>query len=300
MEEIYTKEEFHKITGEIYKITNIVNNKCYIGQTRSHYLNNGKYRPYGYLGRFNSHVSESYSNKNHCCSYLNAAIRKHGSDNFVCERILICSIDELDKYETQYIIELKTKYPYGYNLTNGGQKKGCQKGEKIIFHDPNPKPIVKDIKPLKKSDYTKQLISERLKHAKNDIKHREMQMKLTQNQHKTKKFDRYRHVTIDKNNLENYTHVIHNSKENYDYICVKIQGIKASFIGKHETLLESKIRALKFLNDLIQWQHDQIAGNSLETSQTTSLLETIDEGTRVTTDPNGKTGDVLDNPQPSL
>jgi hypothetical protein len=65
-------------------------------------------------------------------------------------------------------------------------------------------------------------------------------------------------------------------------------------------MMEIYIRAFQFLNDLVQWQHDQIAGNSLETSQTTSLLETIDEGTRVMTDPNGKTGDVLDNPQPSL
>ena len=71
-------------------------------------------------------------------------------------------------------------------------------------------------------------------------------------------------------------------------------------MGKHETLPETKIRALQFLNDLIEWQHNQIAGNFLETSQTTSLLETIDEGTRVMTDPNGKTGDVLDNPQPSF
>lgn len=300
MVDIYTKEEFHKITGEIYKITNIVNNKCYIGQTRSHYLNHEKYRPFGYLGRFNSHISEANCGiKNHC-RYLDSSIRKYGSENFICEKILECSIDELDEYETYYISEFKSKYPNGYNLTNGGQQKGCLKGEKIVFHEPNPPTPLSERKSLIKSDYTKQLISERVKHAKNDINHREMQMKLTQNQHKIQKFDRYRHVTIDKKNLEKYLFVIHNSKENYDYICVKIQGKKASFIGKHETLLESKIRALQFLNDLIQWQHDQIAGNSLETSQTTSLLETIDEGTRVMTDPNGKTGDVLDNPQPCL
>jgi hypothetical protein len=38
MLEIYNKDEFHKVVGEIYKITNTVNNKCYIGQTRSHRL----------------------------------------------------------------------------------------------------------------------------------------------------------------------------------------------------------------------------------------------------------------------
>jgi hypothetical protein len=46
-------------------------------------------------------------------------------------------------------------------------------------------------------------------------------------------------------------------------------------------------------------QHDQIAGTSLETISTTSSLETIDEGTQVMTEPNGKNEIVLDNPQPS-
>ena len=147
MVEIYTKEEFHKITGEIYKITNIVNNKCYIGQTRSHYLNNGKYRPFGYLGRFNGHISEANCGiKNHC-SYLDSSIRKYGSEKFICEKILECSINELDEYETYYISEFKSKYPNGYNLTNGGQKKGCLKGEKIVFHDPNPPTPLTERKP---------------------------------------------------------------------------------------------------------------------------------------------------------
>lgn len=299
MLEIYNKEEFHKVIGEIYKITNTVNNKCYIGQTRSHRLNHDKYRPYGYLGRFNSHISEAMRSKNHS-KYLDMSLRKYGTENFICEKILDCSIDELDKYETHYISEFKSKYPNGYNLTNGGQKAGHLKGPKIIFWDPNPPMPLSERKSLKLSDVTKQLISDNVKLAKSDVKHREMQMKLTQGQHNTQKFDRFKHVTVDKNNLEKYIYIRHNGPENYDYIYIKIQGKQANFIGKHETLPEIRKRALQFLNDLIEWQHNQIAGNSLETSQTTSLLETIDEGTRVMTDPNGKTGDVLDNPQPNF
>lgn len=60
---IFNKEQFDMITGEIYKITNLVTNKSYIGQTRTHRLNHGKYRPYGYLHRFNDHNSEAKSNK---------------------------------------------------------------------------------------------------------------------------------------------------------------------------------------------------------------------------------------------
>jgi len=260
MNQILSKEEFHKIIGEIYKITNTVNNKCYIGQTRSHRLNHDKYRPFGYLGRFNSHISEANCGiKNHC-RYLDSSIRKYGSENFICEKILECSIDELDEYETYYISEFKSKYPDGYNLTNGGQKAGYLKGPKILHWEPNPPMPLSERKSLKRSDVTKQLISERVKLAKKGVEHREMQMKLTQNQHKTQKFDRFKHVTVDKNNLEKYIHIIHNQKEDYDYICVKIQGKKAGFVGKHETLLEIKKRALQFLDDLVQWQHDQIAG----------------------------------------
>ena len=39
-----TKEN---ISGEIYMMTNIITGKKYVGQTVSHRLNHGKYRPYG-------------------------------------------------------------------------------------------------------------------------------------------------------------------------------------------------------------------------------------------------------------
>ncbi len=48
---------------EIYKITNLVNNKIYIGQAVSHILNHNRYRPYGMDGRFRCHISEAYSQK---------------------------------------------------------------------------------------------------------------------------------------------------------------------------------------------------------------------------------------------
>jgi group I intron endonuclease len=298
MSEIYNKNEFHRVSGEIYKITNTVNNKCYIGQTRSHHLNNGKYRPFGYLGRFNCHISEAYRNKQHSV-YLDASIRKYGHDKFVCERILECSINELDQYEQHYISEFNSKYPNGYNLTNGGQGKGYMKGEKLTFHEPNPKPPNWERKPLTRSEHTKKLISERLKIAKQDISHRECQMRLTQNQHYKKKFDLYKDVTVDGSNLEQYIHVIRNNKKNYDYVRVKIQGIRIHFTGKYETISDTQKRALQFIKELIIWQHDQIAGTSLEPSPTTPLLETTDGGTRVMTETNGKNGEGLGNPQPS-
>ena len=104
---LLNKDEAHKIKGEIYKITNLINNKMYIGQTRTHYLNKGKYRPFGYIGRFNSHISESKSLvKFNSCRYLNSSFNKYDIENFKCELLYTCDVNELDEYETKYIYEL--------------------------------------------------------------------------------------------------------------------------------------------------------------------------------------------------
>jgi group I intron endonuclease len=105
---------------EIYKITNISNNKSYIGQAVSHILNHKKYRPYGREGRFRCHISEAFSNKKNQSHYLNNAIRKFGVDSFIVELLECCEIKDADYRETYYINALQTLFPYGYNLKNGG------------------------------------------------------------------------------------------------------------------------------------------------------------------------------------
>jgi hypothetical protein len=283
---ILEKEEFHKVVGEIYKMTNIITNKHYIGQTRSHRLNHSKYRPFGYMGRFNDHISESKSSKPNNSKYLNSSIRKHGSENFKCEKILECKLDELDFYEMKYISEFNTKYPNGYNLTDGGQQRGSLKGEKITIDNSDfvPLPLIKEPRDFKRSDKTKKLISEGLISAKKDINVRKEQMKKTQIQHHLSKFELFRNATIDINNIEQYIHVIKNNCKNYEYIRVIINKVKTAFVGKYETLEEIKERAINFIKELIEWQHDQNAGNLLRALTTTSLSEMTEEGTRVMTE----------------
>jgi hypothetical protein len=104
----------------IYKITNINTNKCYVGQAVSHILNHKRYRPYGCEGRFKTHMSEAFSCKKNQCYYLNNSIRKHGKEAFKVELIIKCRLNESDFYEKNYITELNTLYPNGYNLKNGG------------------------------------------------------------------------------------------------------------------------------------------------------------------------------------
>jgi group I intron endonuclease len=197
-------DEFDKVVGEIYIITNLITNKCYVGQTRSHRKNHEKYRPFGYLGRFKGHIHEAYSTKTNACKFLNSTILKHGTENFKCEKILTCAVDELDFYEKKYISEYNTKYPNGYNLTDGGQGLGYNKGIKIKLDDNSlTKPPPKEYKSLKKSDETKLLISKNIKEALSNVNHRKFMMKNAQKQHYDKKFEKYRNVIIDENNIDN-------------------------------------------------------------------------------------------------
>jgi len=105
---------------EIYKIINKVNNKIYVGQTVSHVLNAKRYRPYGHIRRFKSHVSEAFSSKKNQCHYLNNAIRKYGTSNFEVELIECCPLEISNEKEIYYIEKYNSLFPNGYNLKNGG------------------------------------------------------------------------------------------------------------------------------------------------------------------------------------
>ena len=268
--QILEKGDFEKITGEIYKITNTITNKHYIGQTRSHRLNHGKYRPFGYIGRFNSHVSETYSNKINTCKYLNSSIAKHGKEHFKCELLVRCKLDEMDKYEQQFIKEHNTKYPNGYNLTDGGQKGGYQKGSKM--HVNADEIIIPDIvkhedpdwfRKQTRSDETKKRISDGIKRAINTEEHLTQMMKNVQNQHLEKKFEILKGVEIDSNNIDQYISIITNNKNNTKYIRITFdRKRRISFVGKHESIENIKERAIQFMRELIK------RGNTIKLRET--------------------------------
>lgn len=87
----------------IYKITNKINNKCYIGQS----INIER--------RF-----EEHKNTNRTSKYLHRAMIKYGIDNFKFEIIEICHKEELSEKEKYWINYYHSISPYGYNLTDGG------------------------------------------------------------------------------------------------------------------------------------------------------------------------------------
>lgn len=94
----------------IYKITNKINNKIYIGFTT---LKSAQCR-------FVKHLSEARcSNENR---YFLNALNKYGKDNFIVEQIDTASnIKELKKKEIDYIKQYKATNRFiGYNLSEGG------------------------------------------------------------------------------------------------------------------------------------------------------------------------------------
>jgi hypothetical protein len=198
---------------------------------------------------------------------LNSALLKYGFENFNCELITTCNVDELDFYEVKYIVDLNTKYPNGYNLTNGGQSQGYLKGKKIILDEPEIALCSETKLPnpnLKRSEYTKNLISKRLIEYKRNISHKKEMMVVVQKQHENKRFDQFKDIIFDDTNIDKYIHVIRNNTLGYEYIRVSIGKIRTTFVGQFETIDEIKNRARMFILDLIKWRRNQIAGTSLE------------------------------------
>ena len=103
----------------IYKITNKVNNKCYIGKTLKT-------------------IEERWIE--HCRDYLRrdeekrplySAMKKYGIKNFKIEEIEQCNeqiVNEREKYWIQYF----NSYKNGYNATLGGDGKAYLDRKKII------------------------------------------------------------------------------------------------------------------------------------------------------------------------
>lgn len=88
----------------VYLITNTVNGKRYIGQTKQTLQK-----------RWIMHV-----NKNHC-RYLYNAIHKYGRENFLMEPLCEIPTRELaNDFEIEYIKRYRTMFPNGYNIQPGG------------------------------------------------------------------------------------------------------------------------------------------------------------------------------------
>lgn len=235
------------VYGHIYVITNKLTNKQYIGQTVTHRKNRNKYRPFGYVGRFNDHMSEAICNtKKKQCTYLNNAIRSYGKEAFEVELLLVCPREDLDRHEEEYISQYNTMYPHGYNLTKGG------KVFKIVTSNeclPVQNPPRKRGGSTQRSQETRLKMSKRLKEICGTTEAKERQMVRSQMQHYASKVARFKGVTIDLSSLDQYLH-IRTSKDGSKYIRIMVDGKSTAFVGKYETLDVLKQKAIEFLQSI--------------------------------------------------
>ena len=91
------------IYGVVYLLWNTFNGKRYVGQTTKS-------------------VEERIMQHKRSDLVVDKAIQKYGIENFRYGVIKTCaSKEELDYWERYYIVALKSKVPYGYNMTDGGE-----------------------------------------------------------------------------------------------------------------------------------------------------------------------------------
>lgn len=92
----------------VYKITNLINEKAYIGLTKETVAQ-----------RFARHLGRDRHSR---CYALQAAFAKYGKDNFKIETLYEAdSYEEMKCVEKGLIAQYGTMSPNGYNLTAGGE-----------------------------------------------------------------------------------------------------------------------------------------------------------------------------------
>lgn len=102
----------------IYMITNLINGKKYVGQTKR-----------SLVKRWAEHVRG-----NSGCSALKLAIKEFGSNNFKIEEIFQAnSLEQLCLKERELVLSLGTMYPNGYNLTTGGSRPSYSKEDRELM-----------------------------------------------------------------------------------------------------------------------------------------------------------------------
>lgn len=98
--------------GYIYKITNLVNDKIYIGQTKQ---DPNK--------RWSNHKSKARKKKNRKNMAITNSIAQYGEEKFIFEVIDYAdSPEKLNELEEYYIIKLNSLCPNGYNIQSNVTK----------------------------------------------------------------------------------------------------------------------------------------------------------------------------------
>lgn len=136
------------MTG-IYKITNKINNNCYIGQSVD------------IERRWKQHIKNSSKTSRNSQYPLYRAFRKYGLNNFTFEILCLCDKSELTRQEEYWFLYYKPKYNQLYPAENPTSNPEIEAKRQAIFQTEEYK--AKCSKPM--SNSTKQKISYSLKHS---------------------------------------------------------------------------------------------------------------------------------------
>lgn len=139
--------------GYIYKITNIVNNKCYIGQTIQDPIK-----------RWQGHKNAIKNGKG--CPYLVNAMKKYGCDNFNFKVLIITFDSMLDDIETENILKYNSLTPNGYNILER------RKGIKTTIDGTNAVKNINISERMKKSEKWQKAVREKRVGWTNGHKHK--------------------------------------------------------------------------------------------------------------------------------
>ena len=241
------------VKGVIYLIEHAASGMKYVGQTVSHRLNHGRYRPFGADSRFRHHISEAMCNTKHKTGhYLGIDMRKYGAEAFTVAILTLCDVSEMDEREKYYITSLNTLYPHGYNLTRGG--KGARAVAIIENETPLNPPRARggcDHRTVE----TRSKISQRLNDRGYSTEERDARKEAARLQHLVAKAVRFENLCVDHTQVESYIH------KRKGRIVVDVSGVTAHFDGKNESEEALRERAKEFLLSLSQATLPNCSGN---------------------------------------
>lgn len=219
----------------IYKITNKINGKIYIGQTRQ-----------SLAQRWSKHCKQKKTN------YMYSAIHKYGRENFTIEEIDRASSEqELNEKEIYWIsFYNSTNREIGYNIKEGGNQCSCPEETRLKIGEANAgrKPSelaiqnsVNSRKGKKLSDQTRQKMSEsRIGHTVSEETRQVLKSKLTGKKRTPEQIERIRQGQLGRKQTEEHKEAIRQGNLGKKRTPEMIEKMK----GRVKTLEEiEKIRA---------------------------------------------------------